>query len=179
MKTASQEKPSIVPNAQASTHRAPSIKHQPRSKRFYFDVGIGSVVLAGADTGGAYCLIEASLAPGVGVPRHMHTREDESYYVLSGELEVIVEGKVFVLKAGDSLMAPRDIPHQIRNSGGGENHYLLVFSPSGLDEFLLASAILAPDNAAAPTEQQLQAGDPSIAIQNVHKLATEYGIVFG
>ena len=113
MKTASQEKPSIVPNAQASTHRAPSIKHQPRSKRFYFDVGIGSVVLAGADTGGAYCLIEASLAPGVGVPRHMHTREDESYYVLSGELEVIVGGKVFVLKAGDSLMAPRDIPHQI------------------------------------------------------------------
>jgi mannose-6-phosphate isomerase-like protein (cupin superfamily) len=79
----------------------------------YFDVGIGSVVLAGADTGGAYCLIEASLAPGVGVPRHMHTREDESYYVLSGELEVIVGGKVFVLKAGDSLMAPRDIPHQI------------------------------------------------------------------
>jgi oxalate decarboxylase/phosphoglucose isomerase-like protein (cupin superfamily) len=109
----------------------------------------------------------------------MHTREDESYYVLSGELEVLVAGKVFVLKAGDSLMAPRDIPHQIRNSGGGENHYLLVFSPSGLDEFLLASAIPAPDNAAAPTEQQLQAGDPSIAIQNVHKLATEYGIVFG
>ena len=168
-----------MPNVREITNRAPSIKHQPGSKRYYFDVGIGSVVLAGADTGGAYCLIEAGLAPGIGVPRHMHTREDESYYVLSGELEVIVGGKVFVLKAGDSLMAPRDIPHQIRNSGGAENHYLLIFSPSGLDEFLMASALPAPDNAAAPTEQQLQAGDSSIAIQNVHKLATEYGIVFG
>jgi mannose-6-phosphate isomerase-like protein (cupin superfamily) len=179
MKTTPQEKPSIVPNAQASTRRAPSIKHQPRSKRFYFDVGIGSVVLTGADTGGAYCLIEASLAPGIGVPPHMHTREDETYYILSGELEVMVAGKIFVLNAGDCLMAPRDIPHQIRNSGSAENHYLLIFSPSGLDEFLMATGLPAPDNAAAPTEQQLQAGDPSIAIRNVHKLATDYGIVFG
>src|SRR5215475_5871909 len=74
--------------------RAPSIKYQPRSKRFYFDVGIGSVCLSGADTGGAYCLLEASLAPGIGVPRHTHTREDETYYVLSGELDVIVGDKL-------------------------------------------------------------------------------------
>ena len=179
MRTASQEKQSPAPNGQRSIRRAPSIKHQPRHKRYYFDVGIGSVVLTGTDTGGAYCLIEASLAPGISVPRHTHTREDESYYVLSGELEVIVEDKVFVLRAGDSLMAPRDIPHQIRNSGSSENHYLLIFSPSGLDEFLMATALPAPDHAAAPTEQQLQAGDPSIAVQNVHKLATEYGVVFG
>jgi len=66
--------------------RASSIKYQPRSKRFYFDVGIGSVCLSGADTGGAYCLLEVSAAPGVSVPRHTHTREDESYHVLSGEL---------------------------------------------------------------------------------------------
>jgi hypothetical protein len=43
----------------------------------------------------------------------------------------------------------------------------------------METALPAPDNAAAPTEQQLQAGDLSLAIQNVHKLATEYGIVFG
>jgi hypothetical protein len=49
--------------------RAPSIKYQPRSKRFYFDVGIGSVCLSGVDTGGAYCLLEVSAAPGVSVPR--------------------------------------------------------------------------------------------------------------
>jgi mannose-6-phosphate isomerase-like protein (cupin superfamily) len=31
-----------------------------------------------------------------------HTREDESYYVTSGELEVVVGDKAFVLKADDS-----------------------------------------------------------------------------
>jgi quercetin dioxygenase-like cupin family protein len=166
-------------STEISTHRAVSIKHQPRTKRYYFDVAIGSVCLTGTDTGGAYCLIEVSLAPGIGVPRHTHTREDESYYVTAGELEVIVGNEVFVLKAGDSLMAPRDIPHELRNSGSIANHYLLVFSPSGFEDFVMATAIPAPATAVAPTERQLQVEDPAIAVQNVHKLATEYGILFG
>lgn len=179
MSSATQKQKSLEPNARASIRRAPSIKHQPRSKRYYFDVGIGSVCLSGADTGGAFCLLEVNLAPGIGVPRHTHTREDETYYVTSGELEVIVGDETFVLQAGDSLMAPRDIPHQLRNSGSTMNHYLLVFSPSGFEEFIMATAVSAPDNAAAPTERQLQGEALAIAIQNVHRLATDYGIVFG
>jgi quercetin dioxygenase-like cupin family protein len=179
MSITTQKKESSVPVAQAAIRIAPSIKHQPRSKRFYFDVGLGSVCLSGADTGGAYCLLEVNLAPGIGVPRHTHTREDETYYVTSGELEVIVGEQIFVLKAGDSLMAPRDIPHQLRNSGSTTNHYLLVFSPSGFEEFVMATALPAPDDAVAPTEPQLQGEELSIAIQNVHKLATEFGILFG
>src|SRR5215472_6934903 len=173
MRTASQEKPSLVPDAQASTRKAPSIKHQPKAKRYYFDVGLGSVCLSGIDTGGAYCLLEMSLASGMGVPRHTPTREDEVYFVLTGELEVIVGEKSFVLRPGDSLLAPRDIPHELRNSGNTTNHYLLVFSPSGFEEFVMATAVPAPDNAVAPTEP------PAVAVRNVHKLATDYGIVFG
>jgi quercetin dioxygenase-like cupin family protein len=173
MRTASQEKPSPVTNAQASTRKAPSIKHQPRAKRYYFDVGLGSVCLSGTDTGGCYCLLEVSLAPGMGVPRHTHTREDEAYFVLAGELEVTVGEKTFVLRPGDTLLAPRDIPHQLRNSGNTTNHYLLVFSPSGFEEFVMATAVPAPDNAVAPTEP------PAAAVRNVHELAADYGIVFG
>src|SRR5262245_22554966 len=158
---------------------APAIKHQPGSKRSYFDVGIGSVCLAGPDTGGVYCLLEASLAAGIGVPRHTHTREDESYYVTAGELEVIVGDQVFVLREGDSLMAPRNIPHELRNSGITTNHYLLVFTPSGFEDFVMATALPAPDHAVAPTERQLQGGDSAMAIKNVHELAAEYGILFG
>ena len=152
--------------------RAPSIKHQPRSKRYYFDVGIGGVCLSGADTGGAYCLLDVGLAPGMMVPRHTHTREDEVYYVLKGELEVIVGDEVFNLRTGDTLMAPRDIPHRLRNSGNVENHYLLMFSPSGFEEFLMATAVPAPDNAAAPTKP------PAVTVQNVLELAAAYGIQF-
>jgi len=173
MKTATQERYSPAPDAQTSIGKAPSIKHQPKAKRYYFDVGLGSVCLSGRDTGGVYCLLEVSLAPGMGVPRHMHTREDEVYFILAGELEVTVGEKIFVLRPGDTLLAPRDIPHQLRNSGNTTNHYLLVFSPSGFEEFIMATAVPAPDNAVAPTEP------PAVAVRNVHELAADYGIVFG
>jgi hypothetical protein len=75
-------------------------------------------------------------------------------------------------------MAPRDIPHELRNSSNITNHYLLVFSPSRFEEFVMATALPAPDNAVAPTERQLHAEDPAIAVRNVHRLATDYGIVF-
>ena len=179
MASPAQKKHRTKSNIQAFIRRAPSIKHRPRARRFYFDVGVGSLCLSGKDTGGAYCLLEVSLAPGISVPRHTHTQEDESYYVTSGELEVIVADKVFVLKAGDSLMAPRNIPHQISNSGSTTNHYLLLFSPSGFEEFVMATALPAPANAVAPTERQLQDKDAASAIQNVHGLAAQYGILFG
>src|SRR5262245_66078627 len=173
MSTAVQKQRSRVPNAPASIRNNPSIKHQPRSQRYYFDVGLGSLCLSGKDTGGAYCLLDVSLAPGMGVPRHTHTREDEGYFVLAGELEVTVGEKIFVLRPGDTLLAPRDIPHVLRNSGDTTNHYLLVFSPSGFEEFMMATAVPAPDNAVAPTEP------PAVAVRNVHELAADYGIVFG
>jgi quercetin dioxygenase-like cupin family protein len=173
MRTALEERQSQAPDGQASVRRAPSIRHQPTAKRYYFDVGIGSVCLSGKDTGGAYCLLEVGLAPGMAVPRHTHTREDEVYFVLAGELEATVGEEIFVLQPGDTLLAPRDVPHQLRNSGTSENHFLLVFSPSGFEEFISATAVPAPDNAVAPTEP------PKVAVQKVHELAAKYGILFG
>jgi quercetin dioxygenase-like cupin family protein len=172
MSTATQRQPSLVPDAQAS-RKAPSIKHQPRSQRYYFDVGVGGLCLSGKDTGGAYCLLDVGLAPGMGVPRHTHTREDEAYFVLAGELEVTVGEKTFVLRPGDTLLAPRDIAHQLRNSGNVENRYLLLFSPSGFEEFVMATAVPAPQDAVAPTEP------PAVAVRNVLELAASYGILFG
>jgi len=84
-----------------------------------------------ARTGGAYCLLEVSLAPGMAVPRHTHTREDEVYFVLAGELEATVGEETFVLQPGETLLAPRDIPHELRNSGDATNHFLLVFHLPG------------------------------------------------
>src|SRR5262249_36226690 len=108
----------------AFSHTVRSIKYRTKSRRYFFYVAIGSICLSVADTGGAYCLLEINLASVIGVPRHTHTREDEAYFVLAGELEVIVGDEKFVLRAGDTLMAPRGIPHQLRNSGDAENHYL-------------------------------------------------------
>jgi hypothetical protein len=65
------------------------------------------------------------------------------------------------------------IPHQLKNTGAAENRYLLVFSPAGFENFIDATAVAAPDDAAAPTEP------PAVAVQNVMELAASYGIHFG
>jgi hypothetical protein len=69
-------------------------------------------------------------------------------------------------------LAPREIPHRLRNSGNIENHYLIVFSPSGFERFLNVTAVAAPDNAFAPTDP------PAVTIHNVRELAADFGIVF-
>jgi quercetin dioxygenase-like cupin family protein len=160
-------------NIQTISDIAPAVKYQPKPKRYYFDVALGSILLSGEDTGGAYCLLDVRVAPGKGVPRHTHTREDEALFVISGELEALVGHEVFKLKAGETLIAPRNIPHQLRNSGKVANHYLIMFSPAGFEEFLKATSVPAPDDAVAPTEP------PAIAVRNVFELAGRYGIQFG
>ena len=159
-------------NIVATFDIAPAIKYEPKPKRYYFDVALGSILLSGEDTGGAYCLLDLKVAPGKGVPRHTHTREDEALFVLSGELEAIVGDEVFTLRAGETLIAPRNIPHQLRNSGAVANHYLILFSPAGFEEFLKATSVPASDNAVAPTEP------PALAVRNVFELAADYGIRF-
>ena len=160
-------------NTVATFDIAPVVKYQPKPKRYYFDVALGSILLSGKDTGGAYCLLDLRVAPGKGVPRHTHTREDEALFVLSGELEATVGDKIFTLRAGETLIAPRNMPHQLRNPGNVANHYLIVFSPSGFEEFLKATSVPAPDDAVAPTEP------PPVAVRNVFELAADYWIQFG
>src|SRR5215470_13245019 len=162
-----------MPNIQAIAEMAPAIKYQRKPKGYYFDVALGSILLSGEDTGGAYCLLDMRVAPGKGVPRHTHTREDEALFVLSGELEATVGDELFTLRAGETLIAPRNIPHRLRNSGIVPNHYLIMFSPAGFEEFLKATSVPAPDDAVAPTQP------PAVAVQNVFELASDYGIQFG
>jgi mannose-6-phosphate isomerase-like protein (cupin superfamily) len=160
-------------NAQAIANVAPAIKYHPDPKRYYFDVTLGSILLSGEDTGGAYSLVELRVAPGKGIARHTHTREEEAYFVVSGELEATIGDDVFTLKAGETLIAPRDIPHALRNPGKVPNHYLTIFSPSGFEGFLKAISVTAPAGAAAPIRP------PPSPVQNVVELAADYGIQFG
>src|SRR4051812_16284594 len=58
-----------------------------------------TVLLSGADTDGRYCLIDMHVLPGGGPPPHRHDFE-ESFTVLSGEIEATFRGKQSVVKAG-------------------------------------------------------------------------------
>jgi mannose-6-phosphate isomerase-like protein (cupin superfamily) len=101
------------------------------------------VKASGKSTGGSLTLIEVAIDGGP--PRHTHTREDESFYVLSGTLEVECGDDRFQAGPGSFVFLPRRLPHVFR-SVGGPGRALLVVTPGGLDQYFAElSAALAAD----------------------------------
>jgi len=68
-------------------------------------------ILTGADTGGAFCLIEQTNEPGVSIPPHYHTRESETFHVVEGSVKYTVESQVVIAGPGTTLHIPRGVPH--------------------------------------------------------------------
>jgi quercetin dioxygenase-like cupin family protein len=85
------------------------------------------------DTNGAFSLFEATLVPGTEPPPHVHSREDELFYVLEGKFDVYVGEEVFNGKTGDCIFLPRFKPHAfiIRSS---RLRLLILFAPAGVEE---------------------------------------------
>ena len=85
------------------------------------------------DTNGAFCLLETTLVPGNEPPPHVHSREDELFYVLEGEFDVYVGETAFNAEAGECIFLPRFTPHAfvIRSP---RLRMLTLFSPGGLEE---------------------------------------------
>src|SRR5215471_5026334 len=92
-----------------------------------------------ADTNGAFSLFEATLVPGTEPPPHVHSREDELFYVLEGELDVYVGEEVFNGKTGECIFLPRLKPHAfiIRSP---RLRLLILFTPGGLEEAFRSGA---------------------------------------
>ncbi|MFM9996393.1 MAG: quercetin 2,3-dioxygenase [Phycisphaerales bacterium] len=97
----------------------------------------GTLLATGADTGGQFALIEVVAPPGPesGPPLHVHTREDEAFYVIEGRLRVQVADKELELGPGGYAFGPRGVPHRFWNPGPGRVKFLVLVTPAGLEKF--------------------------------------------
>lgn len=102
------------------------------------------------DTNGAFSLFESTLVPGTEPPPHVHSREDELFYVLEGEFDVYVGEEVFNGKTGDCIFLPRFKPHTfiIRSP---RLRLLILFAPAGVEEAFRSMSSPA-QNLEPPTE---------------------------
>ena len=91
--------------------------------------------LTSNESGGACSIFEMSVFPHSGPSLHVHHREDEWYYVLSGEFLFKVGGMDYTLPQGASIWAPRDIPHVWANTIGSEGKLILTCLPGGFEKF--------------------------------------------
>lgn len=77
-----------------------------------------------------------------GPPLHKHPHQEEYFYLISGEVRIALGDQRLVLKAGDSVLGPRGIPHTFAAPEGKPSHMLIAFSPAGkMEDFLRATAV--------------------------------------
>ena len=89
----------------------------------------------GAQTDGAYFLFLADVPPAGGPPAHIHHREQESYYILEGTLQVTLGDKKVMVSTGDFVHIPRGTVHAFYNTGTTNAKMLLLCVPAGLEKF--------------------------------------------
>jgi quercetin dioxygenase-like cupin family protein len=106
-------------------------KRSPELANSSWYKGILVSQLAGrADTEGAFDLVEAKMLKGTEPPPHVHAREDELFYILSGEFKVFVGGQVLMVSAGECVFLPRQEPHAYLIQSD-EAHVLALMTPGG------------------------------------------------
>lgn len=93
------------------------------------------IKIHGRDTGGTYSQVVVGGGPGKGPPLHIHRRENETFYVISGEFKVVCNGKEYQLTPGMMAHLPKDVPHRFEATAPGDNQMLVTITPAGFEGF--------------------------------------------
>jgi mannose-6-phosphate isomerase-like protein (cupin superfamily) len=122
-------------------------------------------------TGGAYSLFELVTQPKDGPPPHVQHREDESFYVLEGVYEFLVEGRTLRAETGSLLYVPRGNLHAHRNVGEGVGRMLVSQTPGGLHErFFEEIGEVRKDGFTPPVSEEPR------DTERIARIAAEFGI---
>jgi mannose-6-phosphate isomerase-like protein (cupin superfamily) len=154
---------------EASMTRA--IVRMPSEGRLIGVVGdVYRFLAVGEDTDGRYALWEAVVPPGGGPPPHVHSREEEGFYILEGEITFVIGDKRLVASAGMFANMPVGTLHSFKNQSGKPAKMLIWVAPAGLEKMFLEVGQPVPtgtQTAPPPTKEE---------IEKLLKVAPRYGI---
>lgn len=124
----------------------------------------------GEDTGKAYALIEILVQPQSGTPPHIHTHENEAFYIQEGSFEFQLGEEIVMATTGTFLHSPKGQLHRFTNIGSKPAKMLCWVTPSGLEKFFAQVGV--------PVENQLNQPPPvsPADIERVLASASDYGL---
>jgi mannose-6-phosphate isomerase-like protein (cupin superfamily) len=123
----------------------------------------------GGSTGGNLVFLENLTVPGGGPPPHIHTREDEFFFVLDGTFEIRIGDEIHALGAGGFAFVPRGTVHSFRNTAETPSRILVGFTPAGMEGFFRESGRPATDDGPAPPLDEDEIARTTVA-------ASKYGL---
>jgi quercetin dioxygenase-like cupin family protein len=148
----------------------PPTLRQPNEGQTVAVVGdVYRFMATGDDTDGKYAMFEAVVRPGGGPPPHIHSREEESFFVLEGEITFQVGDDRIVAKAGTFANMPVGSLHSFTNATDKLARMIVSVAPAGLEKMFL--------EVGQPVAFGQQAPPPSKAeIDKLLAVAPSYGI---
>lgn len=133
-----------------------------------------SFLLDGGKTSDAFALIHCYFRKGGEPPPHFHRNEDETFYILEGEIGFHIGDKKFTAKAGESAYAPKGIPHQFSLVTETAKALLLI-TPAGIEVFFKEFSVPAQSLELPPLPE---GQPPALFIEKMTQRAVELGIVW-
>jgi quercetin dioxygenase-like cupin family protein len=141
---------------QTSANHPPVLQIAAGEDRFgeHRGLGISSIAfkVVPQDSSGLLILENTFRAKG-GPARHLHHDQEEWFYAVEGEFIFEVGQEQFRLRPGDSLLAPRQVPHVWAYAGGTRGRILIAFMPAGKMEAFFREVTKA--NAMPPQDPEL------------------------
>lgn len=137
-------------------------------------------ILRGETTGGRFALVEHTIPPrALAAPTHVHEREDEYSFVLSGRLGAQIGDHVVEATAGELVAKPRGIPHAFWNPGEEETRLLELIAPAGFEQYFAELAPVlggdGPPDLGALAEIRERYG-LTVDLESVESLTAEHGL---
>jgi quercetin dioxygenase-like cupin family protein len=137
--------------------------------------GFFQVVISPNDTQGTLALLDMTLPAGVEPPVHLHTREDETFYLVEGEITFQIGEQVTAAVPGQTVFAPRNVPHQFRITTPSARFLTLITPGQFLNYFLQFSFPVAEEVKVIPP----QGPPPAEAVAFMTaQLEEKYGVLF-
>ncbi len=120
-----------------------------------------------ADTGGQMTIVEITNPPGFAGPLHVHYREDESFWLLEGDVTFEVGDTTIAAHAGDYVFGPRDIPHRYTVGDTG-CRMLFIMTPGGFEDLVIAMSEPARSRTLPPPSEEEPDWERVAAIARAH-----------
>ncbi len=119
------------------------IKVQDKANRLQQPLKIGHAEIdckvSTHDTeGDLFVFVSSNNLKSEGVPAHIHPNQDETFFVIEGQVKIKVGEETFYLNQGDHLLAPRNIPHSWVCNSEHPAKLLITAQPAGkMEAFFL------------------------------------------
>lgn len=103
----------------------------PESSVWYMG-GLWSILADAKEANGRFSVIEILAPEGLEPPRHVHHCEDESFYVLEGNITYYVGEETYEARPGTFVFLPRGVPHSFTFETE-TIRMLTLFVPAGIE----------------------------------------------